>query len=1055
MAVAFDAVGPSSSGTTGASSPLTWTHVCGASATHLLVGATWDGSPDGSGTLSASYNGVAMTSLGVWHTGSGTAGFLQVWFMANPPSGSHTVSITAGGSPLGINGGSVSFTGSGGLSAVQTFVPSGNSTNPSLTFTGSIAGNMVAAFVGGGSPQTPSGSFTSRYNENTGSGQQGAGYTACSTIASPGGSTTASWTAASDFYAIAAVEVQAAVVNDFAPGAWREPWQPAMARTFGPGRPFAQRPVILDPAPSLTVNAGVAAASAVAPAAAAPLRWITGLGGTGAGYFADQGGNPRMVLGDAVWGLPGNGGRWSSGAWQSDFDTYFATRAAQGFTVAYTKPMGTTQNAGINDDGRTFDGLFPFQGGTPSTGVSFANPSSGLTSAYWARIDYFLNSAKAQGITVFLNAIGYDSDFETSGPLSGKSASEFQSYGAALGARYANQTNLIWMVADDYFGSSDTKISSFLTGLRGAGANQPISIENFPESDSRQDVTSGSATAWGASNAQYNFCYSYNVTYFAVEKAYLEASPITVITGDGYFYQGGSSYAGGSGAFAYDRAIRQDAWHAISSGARGVIHGDEGCWQWASTAQTQASTAWYHSNNAGHIRTLMESLPNWHKLVPDTSSALVTAGRGTHATGFTSGGGGGQYEVAFTDSYVTASRTPDGGSGSDLAVIYLSHATSITIDQSKMVAGYQAFWVDPITGVKTQTTAGSTYNSATPGNNSQGDPDWVLVLQAPSAAGSPAAGVAPSSAVAAQPVVAVTVNAGVASASASAVAPLTAHTATSGVSTGLATAPGPSSALTATSGVATSSALGAPPVPAAGAKPPAAASSATALTASDTGNPSAGVASSSATAIGPVPAVTVNAGVAAASATALQPAVNTSGSTNAPAGVAASTVSALAPSTAVTLAGGVAQSSAVAVQPVVNTSSQTNANAGVAAATASAMTARISSAAQPAAPASLAAAAAPAAAAGSLAGIAQSTGSGTPAVVGRFAQAAASSALAMRPVIAVTITSGVATASAAAAGGHVPKQIVPGTVSVPVLKVATAIAGIAGRASAVGRSSDA
>lgn len=455
--------------------------------------------------------------------------------------------------------------------------------------------------------------------------------------------------------------------------------------------------------------------------------YITGLAGTGlatAGYFVDERGNPRMVLGDAVWGLPGNAGRWSSGNWQGDFDTYFATRAGQGFTVAYTKPMGTTQNGGINDDGRVFDGLFPFAGG------SLANPSTGLTAAYWARIDYMLASALAQGITVFLNAIGYDSDFETSGPLSGKSSTEFGSYGSQLGARYASQPNLIWMVADDYFGgATDTKISAFLTGLRGAGANQPISIENFPETTSRQDISTAGATAWGAANGQFNFCYSYNVTYYCVEKAYAEASPVPVITGDGYFYQGSSSYAGGSGAFAYDRAIRQDAWHAISSGARGIIHGDEACWQWQTGAQAAAAANWYQVHNAGNIRALMESLPNWHLLLPDASSVLVTAGRGTHATGFSSGGGGGQYEVAFTDSYVTASRTP----GGDLAVIYLSHATTITVDQTKMTAGYAAFWVDPITGVKTGTSSGTTYNSGSQGNNSQGDPDWVLVLQAATA----------------------------------------------------------------------------------------------------------------------------------------------------------------------------------------------------------------------------------------------------------------------------------------------------------------------------------
>lgn len=454
---------------------------------------------------------------------------------------------------------------------------------------------------------------------------------------------------------------------------------------------------------------------------------ITGLGGTGAGYFVDTNGQPKMVLGDAVWGLPGNAGRWNSGNWQADYDGYFAHRGTQGFSVAYTKPMGTTQNGGINDDGRTFDGLVPFQGG------SLANPSTGLTAAFWARIDYMFASAAAQGITIFFNAIGYNSDFQTSGPLTGKSATEFGAYGTALGNRYKNTPNLIWMVADDYFGGSDTEISAFLTAVRATGDVHPITIENYPETTSREDLPGGTAPAWGLANAQFNFCYSYNVTYYGIEKAYLESSPITVIQGDGYFYQGNSSYEGGSGAFAFDRAIRQDAWHVVSSGGRGIIHGDEACWQWQSNALADSATGWYYANNAGHIRTLMESLPNWQLLVPDTSSVLVTSGRGTHASGFSSGGGGGQYEVAFTDSYVTASRVSDGS----LAVIYLSHATTIGIDQTKMVSGYTAWWVDPVSGAKTSTTAGSSYNSGTPGNNSQGDPDWVLVLQAPASTSVP------------------------------------------------------------------------------------------------------------------------------------------------------------------------------------------------------------------------------------------------------------------------------------------------------------------------------
>lgn len=470
-----------------------------------------------------------------------------------------------------------------------------------------------------------------------------------------------------------------------------------------------------------------------AGSASVPLPVITGLAGTGAGYFVDGNGNPRMVLGDAVWALPGNAGRWSSGDWQGDFDTYLATRAAQGFTVVYCKPIGTTQSGNLDNFGKTFDSLYPFQGTAPTTGQSGANPSTGLTAAFWARIDYFLNSALAKGITVFLNAIGYSSDFDSGpGPLAGKSTTEFTAYGTALGGRYASQANLIWLVADDYFSDLDSVITAFLTGLRGAGDSHAISIENMPESDSRNTFDSTpTVLPWGTSNAGFNFCYSYNRTYFGIERAFAESSPICPVQGDGYFYQGGSTYSS-----TFDRAIRQDAWHAISSGARGIIHGDEACWQWQSTAQASAAANWYQVHNAGNIRTLIESLPGWHLLAPDASSQLVTAGRGTHAGAFASGGSGGQYEPAFTDSYVTASRAPDSGSGSGLAVIYLSHATTITIDQAKMAPGYQAFWADPVTGAKTATTAGSTYNSATPGSNSQGDPDWVLILQATACSGS-------------------------------------------------------------------------------------------------------------------------------------------------------------------------------------------------------------------------------------------------------------------------------------------------------------------------------
>lgn len=210
MAVAFDAVGPSSTPASSASSTsLSWSHTCGASATYLLAGITMDHAPSDAGiTTTATYNSVTMTSLYVRHTGDGTAGYLQVWGLANPGTGSAlSVAISAsGGTPLSLNGGSLSFTGAGALSAVQTAM-SGSATTASESFTPTVSGNMVAAFCGAGSSLTASGSFTGKFAGGTNG--QGAGFVAGSVLASTGSAMTPSWTISSaDQYALIAVEVQ-------------------------------------------------------------------------------------------------------------------------------------------------------------------------------------------------------------------------------------------------------------------------------------------------------------------------------------------------------------------------------------------------------------------------------------------------------------------------------------------------------------------------------------------------------------------------------------------------------------------------------------------------------------------------------------------------------------------------------------------------------------------------------------------------------------------------------------------------------------------------------
>jgi len=1142
VAVAFDAAGAGAKGTT--VTTITWSHTNSAASNALTVGLNY---PTGTTPQASavSYGGVALARLGSVPGNNVGPGGIEHWGkIGSLPTGANTVSCSVTSSADNKVGGSVSATigGVGAFGTAQTSFTSG--TTIAYTHTGTTAGNLliVAASQGNGSGvMTATSPGTTRFAMN-GDSSEAADNVVMGTWAAPGGSQSVGFSenATSDFWGLVSVEVQDTGGGGGAPSGQgaANPLQRARGRHGRPLRRWmrTQRVRREMAPPALAIGAGLAAGTGVAPnvTQAGANTYITGLGGSGAGYFIDNRGNPRLVWGDALWGLCGNAGRWNSGNWQADYDGIIANRAAQGFTAIYTKPMGTTQNLGINDDGRTFDPLYPFQGGTPSTGVSLANPSTGLTANYWARIDYLFTRAAANNITIFLNAIGYNSDFTSSGPLAGKSSTEFQAYGTALGNRYKNTPNLIWVVADDYFGSVDTLISAFLTGLRGTGDTHPIAIENMAESDSKYifqvtdtgcgttngnaTVTDSNATAqyvgaavsgsgiqagsvissvsagvsftmnktatatatvslkitdqqtsWGYTNAQYNFEYSYNQAYYGVEESYKETSPLTVLQGDGYFYQGGSAYD-----TTYDRAFRQDAWWALASGAVGKISGSESMWQYQSSALASSATDWWYANNSLAIVNAFTALPGWHLLVPDTANALITGGRGTRATGFDAGGGGGQYEPAFTSGYVAASRTPDGGSGSSLAVIYMPLATTITIDQTKMAAGYTATWVDPVTGATSSATPGSTYNSTAKGNNSRSQPDWVLVLQGPTAV-SATAGLASGSGTAPGVTLAASVQAGLASGTGSAPAITPAATVAAGLASGTGTAPAITLAGSVKAGLA--SGTGSAPSPSVST---ASSTSASAGLASGTGTaptpaaapvdqPAAGLASGtgqapavtlaasvkaglgSGTGSAPAitPAATATVGLAAATGSAPTPAAApaaapvaglASGTGQAPSitlaataklGLAAGTGSAPAVQLGASATVGLASATGTAPSPSVSTSSSATAQAGLAAGTGSAPSPAVTATVSPVAGLASGAGSAPAVGAAVSVRAGLAAGAGSAAGVGLAASSTlglASSSGSAYAVTAQTSAAYNAVAGLAAGTGQAPAVTLAATV---------------------------
>src|SRR5215475_9247333 len=218
MAVAFDAVGPSSSGATGSSvTTLSWTHTPNVGGVALVADAAIGVSPDtgfaATCALDPSGANTNMPSLGIQHVNNTTSGFEQLFGLANVSSGAHTVKVTVtGGTPTTIVAGSKSYTGADTANPFSATAQTafGNSNSPSLAYTGSTSGNMVTGGMAIGTAGTITMSSGTQRWSNPFSGATGAGNAAGGDIAA-GGTVTLTWVPnGTDFWAVVAVEVLAA-----------------------------------------------------------------------------------------------------------------------------------------------------------------------------------------------------------------------------------------------------------------------------------------------------------------------------------------------------------------------------------------------------------------------------------------------------------------------------------------------------------------------------------------------------------------------------------------------------------------------------------------------------------------------------------------------------------------------------------------------------------------------------------------------------------------------------------------------------------------------------
>lgn len=147
MAVAFDAVSPTSSGASAAATNVSWTHTCTGSNLVLYVGVAVGISPDTGVTSTATYNSVSMTSIAKIHSDNATAGYIELFRLINPPTGAHSVFVGVSSSSNILAGG-VSVTGADQTTpeaSVNSVAGVGTSAGQTVS---STTGNLVMDLIG-------------------------------------------------------------------------------------------------------------------------------------------------------------------------------------------------------------------------------------------------------------------------------------------------------------------------------------------------------------------------------------------------------------------------------------------------------------------------------------------------------------------------------------------------------------------------------------------------------------------------------------------------------------------------------------------------------------------------------------------------------------------------------------------------------------------------------------------------------------------------------------------------------------------------------------------
>lgn len=460
-------------------------------------------------------------------------------------------------------------------------------------------------------------------------------------------------------------------------------------------------------------------------------------------------GQPFLMMADSAQAM-------STNIAGTDIDTYLNTRAGQGFNAIQfdlvTNPYILNNNANYG----TIDGIVPFSPAGPLPAPF--SPTGSINSTYWNLMDSYVQKCFNLGMVAILNPYESHSDSGVAGGLADLVAAgttACAAYGAFLGNRYKNFKNVMWQLGNDCLLANSTQYAVLVAlaqAIITAAPNQLITIELWFNDSS---IATSWVTAFTniASLGTFNFMnlngsYVYTPAYGNCLQAYNETTTSflsqagtnntpqvpSIMLESNYEFENIWNGSGGVGGTLVN--LRRQGYWAVLSGQSGQIYGNGYVWGFETS---NGSNIIYPGNSGGWPNNLASpgysdllrwknffTAISWQNLLPDQTHVVGTAGFGTGSL------------TSFPESNNYVAVAADSLSGSaQLAVAYFPQGNSntLTVDMTRFAASITAQWFDPTNGTFT-TVSGSpfantgTHNFTPTGNNSAGDPDWVLQLKA-------------------------------------------------------------------------------------------------------------------------------------------------------------------------------------------------------------------------------------------------------------------------------------------------------------------------------------